>query len=120
MHELSIAQSIVEIVEQYVPQDHQGEVQTVKLKVGELSGVVVESLEFCFSAVTAGTRFEGALLDVEHIRLTARCRRCANVAPVSDNSFSCHACGSTDVAIVSGRELQVTEIEVTDNEREEK
>jgi hydrogenase nickel incorporation protein HypA/HybF len=119
MHELSIAQSIVEIIEQHVPQDHGGKVQSVKLKVGALSGVVVESLEFCFSAVIAGTRFEGTLLDVERIDLTARCRRCNNVAPVSDNSFSCHACGSADVAIVSGRELQVIEIEITDNDRKE-
>jgi len=119
MHELSIAQSIMEIVAEHVPDDYQGSVKSITLKVGELSGVVVESLEFCFSAVTAGTRFEGAVLEVERIGLTARCEQCATVSPVSNNAFICQACGSTQLTIISGRELQVSEIEVADNERKE-
>ena len=118
MRVLSIAQGILDIVEQYVPEDHQGRVKTVKLKVGELSGVVVDSLEFCFSAITAGTRFEGATLDVEHTIVEARCETCTTVSRVSNNAFVCQACGSTHLTIVSGRELQVSEIEMTDNEQE--
>lgn len=120
MHELSIAQSIMEIVEGHVPADHQGSVTSVKLKVGELSGVVVESLEFCFSAVTAGTRLEGAVLEIERVGLAARCHVCSSAFPVSDNAFVCQACGSTDLTIISGRELQVSEIEITDNQRNER
>ena len=119
MHELSIAQNIMDIVEQHLPDEHQGNVKSIKLKIGEMSGVVVESLEFCFSAVTAGTRFEGAVLDVDHIGLTARCEQCATVSPVSNSAFICQACGSNHLTIISGRELHVSEIEIADNDREE-
>ena len=53
MHELSIAQSIVEIVQQYVPNGETRPVKSVNLKVGEMAGVVPESLDFCFGAITA-------------------------------------------------------------------
>jgi hydrogenase nickel incorporation protein HypA/HybF len=119
MHELSIAQSILDIVEQHLPEDHQGSVKSIKLKVGELSGVVVESLEFCFSAVTAGTRFERAVLEIERIGLAARCEQCATVSPVSHSAFICQACGSNHLTIISGRELHVSELEIADNEGEE-
>ncbi len=63
MHELSIAQNIVDIVQQYVPGEAMGDVRFVRVRVGGLSGIVPESLEFSFSAIVAGTPLGSARLD---------------------------------------------------------
>jgi hydrogenase nickel incorporation protein HypA/HybF len=114
MHELSIAQNILEIVEQHLPPGNGYAVKSVKLKLGELAGVVQDSLEFCFCAIIPGTRVAGATLDIERIPLRARCEQCYTVFAVEENDFSCSACGGSAVSVVSGRELQVTEIEIDD------
>ncbi len=114
MHELSIAQSIIEIVRQHLPANGSPAVRTVNMKVGELSGVVTESLEFCFQAITAGTPLEGARLAIEHLPVRARCRTCTAVFPVEQSVFRCASCDGEDLEIVSGRELRVTEIELED------
>ena len=116
MHELSIAQGIMEIVEQYLPPGEAPTVKSVKVKVGELSGVVADSLEFCFQAISAGSRLQGAVLDIEQVPITADCSACRNHFRVLDSSFFCPVCGSGDIAIVSGRELTVTELELLDEE----
>jgi len=119
VHELSIAQSIVEIVEQTASANGSGRVRSIKLKIGELSGVVGDSLEFCFLAVTAGTKLEGARLDIEHVSLTAECRSCRQTFTVHNNVFFCPSCKSGDCSVVTGRELQVSEIELEDEPREQ-
>ncbi len=116
MHELSIAQNILEIVHQYIPPEDRHRVVKVGMKVGELSGVVVESLEFCFGAVNAGTPMEGAQLNIERIPLQAECRTCRSRFHVEESVFRCPDCGSTDLEITTGRELQVTDIELRDGE----
>lgn len=118
MHELSIAQSILEIAERHLPPDRGQRVTAVRLKVGELAGVVEESLLFCFGAITAGTRLEGASLDIERVPLSARCGRCTLSFAVRNSTFLCPSCGSGDLVVTGGRELQVTEIELQDHHSE--
>ena len=114
MHELSLAQNVLEIVQQYLPADNAHAVRCVRMKVGELSGVVIDSLDFCFNALASGTPLQGVRLEIEQIPLRARCRKCSNVFRIENTLFRCVACGSTDLEILSGRELQVTEIELDD------
>jgi hydrogenase nickel incorporation protein HypA/HybF len=66
MHELSIAQNIVEIVKQHLPPGQIQSVKSVKMKVGHQAGIVPESLEFCFEAVAEGTVIQGATLEIEN------------------------------------------------------
>jgi len=114
MHELSIAQSIFDIVEQHLPKENGSGVKSVRLKIGELAGVVPDSLEFCFSAITAGTRLQGALLDIERIPLVCSCGECGAHFPVRDSVFLCPRCGGSRTSILTGRELQVIEIELNE------
>ena len=65
MHELSIAQSILEIVQRHLPEGTDREVKSVRLKVGDRSGIVSESLEFCFKLASEGTAMQGARLEIE-------------------------------------------------------
>ncbi|HTP13579.1 MAG TPA: hydrogenase maturation nickel metallochaperone HypA, partial [Bacteroidota bacterium] len=67
MHELSIAQNIVDMVHQYAPTGNGETVKSVRLRVGEYSGVVADSLEFCFSAIVADTPLRGTTLEIERV-----------------------------------------------------
>lgn len=112
MHELSIAEGILDIVRQYLPEgDHKG-VKAVRMKVGTLAGVVPDSLEFCFSAIIQGTSLQGATLEIEHIPLVVECRQCKARSESELSMFVCPSCGDGKVTVISGQELQVTEIEL--------
>ncbi len=112
MHELSLAQSIIEIVHEYVPDAQQQSVKSIRLKVGAQAGVVVDSLEFCFSAMTASTDLERARLVIDQVPFSFSCKSCTATF-VKDNGIpQCPACNGTEVTILSGTELEVTEIEL--------
>ena len=114
MHELSLAQNIAEIAQNAADANGRAKVVTVFVRIGELSGVVVDSLTFCFSAITAGTPLEGASLRVDRIPVRARCRTCGSASEIRDFVFLCPSCGEGDVEIIAGKELQVSQIEVED------
>jgi hydrogenase nickel incorporation protein HypA/HybF len=118
MHELSVAQSILEIVQANLPAGEGSSVESIKVKVGQLSGVVPDSLEFCFSALAADTPFQGASLQIEVIPFTLECRTCGEVF-VNDIGFViCPHCGGSDSKMLGGMELQVVEIELCDRPME--
>jgi hydrogenase nickel incorporation protein HypA/HybF len=112
MHELSLAQNIVEIVHQYVPAEEASTVKSVKLKVGELSGVVADSLEFCFSAIIADTPLSGTSLEIEHIPFTLRCKQCSKTFFSELGVVLCPTCGADTTEVIAGTEMQVVEIEL--------
>ena len=117
MHELSFAENIVDIVHQSVPRDELEDVRVVRLKIGALSGIVADSLDFCFSAIVTQTSLASARLEIEQIPFTVECKACHKPF-VSDIGFMvCPVCGGGDTIVVAGRELQITEIEL-DNEKE--
>ncbi|HTY37494.1 MAG TPA: hydrogenase maturation nickel metallochaperone HypA [Bacteroidota bacterium] len=112
MHELSFAENIVDIVKQSVAENELDKVRIVRMNIGDLSGVVADSLDFCFTAITADTSLSGAHLEIRQIPFTVRCNACQKES-VNDLGFMiCPACGATETTIIAGRELQVTEIEL--------
>jgi hydrogenase nickel incorporation protein HypA/HybF len=115
MHELSIAQGIVDIVGQYVPHARHGTIRLVRVRVGDLAGVVPDSLSFCFTAVTAGTSMAGAMLEIEHVPYSIRCTECSNESTTEPGLALCPRCGSTATKIMTGTELQVMTIDVDDD-----
>ncbi len=116
MHELSIAQAIVDIIGQYVPEHQEAEVRLVRVRVGRMAGVVPDSLDFCFGAIVKGTPLGEARLEIEEPPVQARCAGCERVFGVEDACFLCPNCGSGDVSIISGAELQVVEIELSERQ----
>ncbi|GAA4488245.1 hydrogenase maturation nickel metallochaperone HypA [Rhodococcus olei] len=109
MHELAIAQSVVEAV---CERAGDRRVHSVRVAVGELCAVVPDSMQFCFELVTAGTVAEGARLDIEIPAGCGRCRSCGAEFRLSDPILLC-ACGSADVEVRSGRELRIVSMEVS-------
>jgi hydrogenase nickel incorporation protein HypA/HybF len=108
MHELAIAESVVESVLERTGDRH---VTTVRLLVGRLAGVVPDALMFCFELATAGTPLEGAELQIEQPTGRAHCHECDQDFSVDDLILLCD-CGSADVEVVAGDELQVKSVEV--------
>lgn len=115
MHELSIAQSIVEIVEQTVSPADYSAVTDVHVRIGEMSGVVPDSLAFCFSAIVATTPLGNAKLTIKHVPLTMECKTCGSIFRSEFGFASCPQCKQTDTAVISGTELEVVEIELADS-----
>lgn len=113
MHEMGIAMQIVEIATASIPSDFAGaRVATVNLKVGKLSAVVPDSLRFCFEAVAKDTALEGAELHITEIPVQAACNACGNAWTIEEPAFACPACGSGDITLLSGRELDIESIEL--------
>lgn len=117
MHELSIAHSILDIVREAVPATGDlARLRVVKVRVGRLSGVLSDSLDFCFSALVGDTPLAGARLAIEEVPARIDCRGCGGESLIDDPIFACPACGSTDVRLIAGQELAVTELELAEDE----
>jgi hydrogenase nickel incorporation protein HypA/HybF len=108
MHELAITQSIVDQVAERMAGRR---VTEVALEIGPLSGVVADSVRFCFDLVTVGTPLEGALLRIGEPAGRAHCSECDTHFGVRDLLLLC-PCGSADVRIVSGDELLIKSVKV--------
>jgi hydrogenase nickel incorporation protein HypA/HybF len=112
MHELSIALSILDVVEEEA-QRHGGRIAAIHLRLGPLSGVVKEALISAFDLAREGTRLARAELVVEEVPVAAYCPACAaERAPISVQELRCPACGSPTPEILRGRELEVVALEI--------
>ncbi|TCS78965.1 hydrogenase maturation nickel metallochaperone HypA [Pectinatus cerevisiiphilus] len=112
MHEMAMAQGVMEIVEDYAQKSKAKKVCTVALLIGEMTGVVPESLEFCFKAVAKGTVAEDAKIKLTNVPLMGHCNNCGNEWHIENYNFFCPQCSSAKVDIISGRELRVEYLEV--------
>ena len=108
MHELAITQSVVDMV---VERMAGRRVATVRVRVGQLSGVVPDAMLFCYELVTAGTDLEGSRLEIERTPGRAHCRSCGQDFPLTDLIMLC-SCGSADVGLLGGRELEVASVDL--------
>jgi hydrogenase nickel incorporation protein HypA/HybF len=115
MHELSVAESVVEIIQQYVPRTDLNRVRCVRMKIGEFGGVVTDSLTFCFQAITAQTDLSKASLEIEHIPFAVRCQECGQESRPEFGTVVCEHCGALRTTVISGNELQVVDINLDDS-----
>ena len=111
MHELAITQSVVTTITQRM---RDAPVRRIRLEVGRLSGLVPDSVRFCFTMVAAGTTCEGARLEIEEPEGVGRCRACGSDFTLPDLILLC-PCGSADVQLLSGRELSLKSVEVAEH-----
>lgn len=111
MHELAITQSIVEMLEEQLPG---GRITMVRLEIGKLSGIVPDSVRFCFDVVIAGTRLQGAQLEILEPAGEGRCRTCGDDLRLEDFIILC-PCGSADVAVSGGDQLRIRAAQVRED-----
>ena len=115
MHEMGIALQIVEIATASLPVGSKDiQVEKVNLKIGKLAAVVPASLRFCFEVVTKDTPFAGTTLDIKEVPVVVKCRSCHSEWTVTGPDFTCKTCQNGEVDILSGREIEITSLEVAE------
>jgi hydrogenase nickel incorporation protein HypA/HybF len=113
MHELSIAEAIVDVAIRHAAGRR---VSAVEVRVGALRQVVPEALEFAFGLVAQGTALDGARLELVQVAARGRCRACATDCAMDGFPLCCARCGSLEMDLLAGEELSVEAIELDDVE----
>ena len=115
MHEMSVVTSLLSIVREEMEKHDFHRLLLVRVRYGALSNIVPEALSFAFEALTAGTDFEGAVLETEEVPITLKCSQCGHTFPAvkGEHFFApCPACGEQyGHSMETGRELYVQHIE---------
>ena len=112
MHEMSIVSGVLLIVEEQARAAQAKVVNSIELEIGQLAGVEIESLEFCFAAARKGTMAQSADLVIHSIPGRGNCPDCASEVPVDFQMAVCRECGEALVEVFQGRELRVKSISV--------
>lgn len=113
MHELSVAVSLLEAAGERAREEGATRIKTVYLKIGPLSGVVVEALRSAFEVASSGTVAHGARLDVEEVPIVLFCADCRAEKKMQDAyTFTCPDCGRPSADVRAGRELEVKALEI--------
>jgi hydrogenase nickel incorporation protein HypA/HybF len=108
MHELALMERVLAALRREVDP---ARVRCVRLQIGELAGVLPETIRFCFALCTRGTTLSGARLEIDEVRGRGRCRRCGAEVHMETFVDPCR-CGSGEVEVLDGRELRVQTVEV--------
>lgn len=112
MHEMSLCESIVTILEENARRQGFSRVKAVWLEIGGLAGVEVEAMRFGFEAVTRGTLAEQARLEIIDVPGQAWCMQCAKTVPVYRLFDACPECGGYQLQVTGGEEMRIKELEV--------
>jgi hydrogenase nickel incorporation protein HypA/HybF len=113
MHELSIAMSILDVVEEESARQGDARVLAVHLKLGPLSGVVKQALLASFEMAREGTALDECNLIIQEMPIVIDCTNCGAERPVvSIQEMCCATCGAPADKVVSGRELEVSAMEI--------
>lgn len=115
MHEMSIAQSIFDIVHEEMLRHKVQKLEAINIAVGKLSAVVPSSLTFCFQILTEGTDMAGVVLNVKTIPLGYHCFDCGHEFTSEEMTFTCPHCGADQPMLTSGKDLNIESIEVAEN-----
>jgi hydrogenase nickel incorporation protein HypA/HybF len=112
MHEMSLAESIIQIVEENAHANNAARVTAVRLEIGALAGVEADALRFCFDAVTRGTLAEGAALEIDSVKATAACFDCGASVTIAARLDPCPECGGNRLMPQGGDEMRVKDIAI--------
>jgi hydrogenase nickel incorporation protein HypA/HybF len=110
MHEMSIADALLQGVLDAAAKSRLVRVQEVMLDVGKVRLVVPEALELAWTIVSEGTVAAGSLLRIREVPIEAACRRCGRVYPADVDNYLCPGCGQADVEIVAGDDIMLTSV----------
>lgn len=112
MHEMSLAESVREIVEDAARAHAAARVARVRLEIGRLSQVEVDAMRFAFDVVMRGSLADGAALDIVETPGTAWCMRCSQAVEIAQRGDACPACGSYQLQVTGGDRMRVIDLEL--------
>jgi hydrogenase nickel incorporation protein HypA/HybF len=112
MHEMALAEGLIELVEEEARKAHATRVTVVRLSLGALGHAEPEAIRFCFDAISRGTLAEGAALAIDIVPGAGWCLDCARTVPLTERFGACPDCGQYHVQMTAGDELRLSELEV--------
>ena len=112
MHEMSLAEGVVQLIEDAAREQAFGKVTAIWLEIGQLSGVEVEAMKFCFDAVIRDSIADGARLEIVATPGSGWCMQCSKTVPMSEVFGECPDCCSHQMQVTGGTEMRVKELEV--------
>ena len=112
MHEMSLCEGILQVMESEAQKQGFSQVKNVWLEIGDLAGVEVDAMLFSFDAVTRNSLADGAKLNIINIPGTAWCMQCGKNVPVTERFDACPECGSYQLQVTGGDEMRIKELEV--------
>ena len=115
MHELSVTESILEIALRHAEQANATQITDLYLVIGQLASIVDDSVSFYWDMISADTIAQGAKLHFRRIPTEMQCRECGTKYQPSEDDFTCPACSSAKIKIVSGEEFFLEAIHVDNN-----
>jgi hydrogenase nickel incorporation protein HypA/HybF len=111
MHEFSIIQNLLGIIEDEAKKHSFVKVTKVILRIGKLRQIVPDTMQFAFAAATEDTVAQCAELALESVPVRARCKACATEFAVGGNLFACPSCSGADLDVYEGNELYIQSME---------
>ena len=112
MHEMSLAESVLQIIEELARSQNFRRVRSVTLEIGVLSAVEPDAMRFCFDAVTHGSIAEGARLEIIETPGKGLCNACGKTVAMQEQYGLCTECGSAYLQVISGNRMRVIDLEV--------
>mgnify|MGYP003395018932 CR=1 FL=1 len=112
MHEMALAESVREIVDETARANGVRRVAAVRLEIGKLAQVEVEAMRFAFDVVMRGSLADSARLEVVEVDGSAWCMRCCQPVLIERRGAACPACASYQLQVTGGERMRVLEIEV--------
>ncbi|MCL2872894.1 MAG: hydrogenase maturation nickel metallochaperone HypA [Betaproteobacteria bacterium] len=112
MHEMSLAESMLEIVESTARKNHAQRVKSVQFELGALSHVDRDALAFAFDVVTRGGIAEGARFEVIEVPGTAWCMLCSKTVALAKLGDACPECGRYQLTVTQGDAMRIASIEI--------
>lgn len=112
MHEMSLAEGVLQLVQDTARRDRFAKIKTVWLEIGPLASIEPQAFEFCFDVVARGSIAEGARLEWVRLPAQAWCMQCSRNISVARWDDACPLCGSFQVQLSGGRDMRVKELEV--------
>lgn len=112
MHEMALAEGILQVVEDAVRSRNVKRITEIRLEIGALAGVELEALHFCLDVVLRGSLAEGAQVDLDLLPGAGWCLACGEQVTISALFDACPLCGGYQVQATGGTEMRVKEIQV--------
>lgn len=114
MHELSIAQNLIDIVSDQCIQNGFKEIESINIKVGRASGIMPDALSFAFNAIKTDSIAKNASLNIEEVPVTGQCKDCSDTFVTEEEYvLCCPSCKGSSFVIISGREMDIVDMEVS-------
>ena len=112
MHEVGLAEGVLDIALDYAQRNDAKRIAEVTLLIGDMAGVEKDTLEFAFDSIKKGTIANDAKLVMHTAPIVGRCQKCGKEFHIDHYDFFCPECSDGVLELISGRELQVESLEV--------